>query len=573
MNSIHPDYRPKNYTELLEKYRKVPPKILNVADTGGLRTATNESGLEPYTGEWTETQQIHLLRRALFGVTKADLNEIKGLSLSDTIDLLLVKGTAPVPPVNDYNGSDEGIIDPEIAFGETWIQSAHGGDYEGPRTISLKGWLIKGFINQPTTLEEKMLLFWHNLLPIQTWGVFYAKLSYRYFEMLRRNLYGNYKTMIRELTLDPAMLLYLNGTFNSKEAPDENYGRELQELFCIGKGSNANFTEGDVQASARVLTGWIVDWEKFNDSGDLAVRFEPYFHETADKQFSAFYSNTLISGRAGSEGAEELDELLDMIFNNQETALYICRRLYKFFVYNDIDENTEQNVIVPLAQLFRDNDYEIKPVLEVLLKSAHFHDASNHGAMIKNPAEFIIGLWRTLGISGVSQGDILAEYEQHRGMLWQMANLGLEVGDPPSVSGWPAYYQAPSFDKYWITTDTITNRAIMSDSMCDWGFWVDDDKQFAADLIAFLQTLDQPEEANEMLRESGKLMLGIPLEQEEIDGLKEILLSGQQSDSYWYIAWNQLMADPENDEYRLIVRNRLVPTFKHLLQLGQSHLM
>lgn len=573
MNSINPDYKPKNYSELLEKYRKVTPQTLNVSDTGGLRTTTNDAGLEPYSGEWAEAHQMHLLRRALFGVTKADYQAIKGMSMEDTVDFLLTKGEAPDPPVNDYDGSEDGLVDPEIAFGETWISSGYGDQYEGPRTISLKTWVINNMINQPTSLEEKMMLFWHNLLPIQTWGVFYAKLSYRYFEMLRRNVYGNYKTMIRELTLDPAMLLYLNGTFNNKEAPDENYGRELQELFCIGKGPNAKFTESDVQASARVLTGWIINWETFHDAGELGVRFEPYLHETSDKQFSEFYGNKTIKGRADGTGAEELDELLEMIIENDETALYICRRLYKFFIYNNIDESTEQNVIVPLAQIFRANNYEIRPVLEILFKSAHFHDESNHGAMIKNPAEFIIGLWRTLGIQGVEKGDILAEYEQHRGMLWQMANLGLEVGDPPSVSGWPAYYQEPSFDKYWITTDTITNRAIMSDSMCDWGFWVDEDKQFAADLIAFLQTLDQPEEANTMLRECGNLLLGIPLEDSEIDGLKEILLSGQQSDSYWYIAWTQLMADPDNEEYRLIVRNRLVPTFKHLLQLGQSHLM
>ncbi len=213
--------------------------------------------------------------------------------MSQAVDLLLTKGTVTLP-VNNYNDPANGVEDPEIAFGETWINSAYGDQYEGPRTNSLKGWLIKNMLNQDTSVEEKMLLFWHNLLPIQTWGVFYAKLSYRYFEMLRRNLFGNFKTMIKELTLDPAMLLYLNGTFNNKEAPDENYGRELQELFCIGKGPNANFTEEDVQAAARVLTGWVVRWEDFEASRTLPSYFYSPFHDTTNKQFSAFYGNRVI---------------------------------------------------------------------------------------------------------------------------------------------------------------------------------------------------------------------------------------------------------------------------------------
>ena len=566
------DYHPENYQDLLAKYRKVKAKVLEVEGFDSTTRQNIAAGLEPYAGEWGKLHQAHLLKRTMFGVTTSDLQAIAGLSMDAAVDFLLIKGVAPDPPVNDYNDSADGIIDPEIEFGETWILSAHGGDIEGPRTISLKNWLVKNFINQSTSLEEKMIFFWHNLLPIQTWDVFYSKLCYQYFDMLRMNCFGNFKTLIRELTLNPAMLLYLNGTFNNKEAPDENYGRELQELFCIGKGPDAGFTESDVQAAARILTGWVIDWSKFYDSGELNVFFYPPYHDESTKEFSSFYGNKQIEGKSGDAGAEELDELLDMIFSNDETALYICRRLYKFFVYNDITSETEQNIIVPLAQTFRSGGYEIKPVLEQLLKSAHFHDTANHGALIKNPSEFLIGLWRTFGMS-IESEDLNLLSDQHSSILWQMANMGLEVGDPPSVSGWPAYYQEPSFDKYWITTDTVTNRALLGDSMVYWGYWINSDLQIPADFLAFLKTLENPADPNLMLEEISLLLLGIQLDTTSLNNLKAILLSGQQTDSYWTIAWNQMLENPGDTEYEMVVLNRLRPTFQHLLQLGEAQLM
>ncbi len=566
------DYHPNNYQQLLQKHRKVQPKVTSVTDAEHTISRKITSGLAPYTGDWDEDQQAHLLKRVLFGLTPEDLKAIKELSLEETVDHLLTKGTPPAPPINDYNDSSEGIEDPEVPLGETWIHAGHGGDYEGLRTISLKNWVIKNFTNQSTSLEEKMILFWHNLLPIQTWDVFYSKLSYGYFDMLRTNCFGNFKTLIRELTLDPAMLLFLNGTFNNKEAPDENYGRELQELFCLGKGPNVNFTEPDVQAAARVLTGWVVDWEHFYDPGELKVFFYPPFHETSDKEFSSFYGNRVITGKSGDDGAQELDELLDMLFDHEETALYICRRLYRFFVYHEIDDTTKSEVIVPLAELFRSGNYEIKPVLEKLLLSEHFHDSANQGAMIKSPTEFLLGLWRMFGM-GLDSPTLSEQKDQYSSLLWQMANQGMELGDPPSVSGWPAYYQEPSFDKYWITTDTITNRALVGDSMIYWGYWINSDIQLPVDLIAFLKRLNNPEDPNLMLQECGLMLLGIKMEDTTLTNLKAILLSGQQTDGYWTTAWYELIENPGDQEYEMVVLNRLKPTIQHLLQLGEAQLM
>lgn len=577
-------HRPDNYAELLQKFRRVEPKILeNEGPEKAIARQAVSSGLEPYGGLWDDQAICHLLKRSLFGVKMSDLSTFRSMTLDDAIGALLQQNAAPDPPVNNYNNAADGIEDPDVPYGESWIEAKYINDYEGARVASLKTWLVGNILNQKPTLEEKMVLFWHNLLVTQSWGIFHGRLSYRYFEMLRRNAFGNYKTLIKELTLDPAMLIYLNGTFNNKEAPDENYARELQELFCIGKGPNAKFTEEDVQAAARVLTGWLINWEKWEAPGTVDAFFYPPYHDSSDKEFSSFYGNRVITGRSTQDGAQELDELLDMIFDNNETALYICRRIYNFFVYHEIDETTEANVIVPLANLFRESGYEIKPVMEALLKSAHFHDPANHGAVIKNPADFVLGLWRTLDMDGahnkymsekgLNPDDLNLQYKKNLGLIWNMANIGMELGDPPSVAGWPAYYQAPSFDKYWITTDTIANRAISSDSMVYWGFWVHDDGQIPVDLIAFLQQLDNPEDPNLMLKQSSLLLHGIQASDEVIENLKKVLLSGQQTDSYWSSAWMQLMSDPDDVEYRMVVENRLKPTFQHLMQLGETQLM
>ena len=565
-------YRPINYEELIEKYRKNEFQPLKAPQPFPKRKALFTT-LSPYQGEWGKDQKMHLLRRTLFGVKPGDLAATDGLNTDETVDLLLTKGAAPDAPVNNYNNTGEGIEDPEIPFGQSWVMAGYGDELEGSRTVSLKAWLIKNMIHQSTSLEEKMVLFWHNLLPIQTWDIFYAKLSYQYFSMLRRHAFGNFKELIRDLTLNPAMLLYLNGAFNNKEAPDENYARELQELFCIGKGPDANFTEEDVQAAAKILTGWVVDWNKFRDPGELPSGFYPPFHDETDKQFSAFYGNRLIIGRSGAAGKEELDELLDMIFDNNETALYLSRRIYQFFVYSEIDDATEQNVIQPMAQLIRDNNYEVMPALKALFSSEHFFDEANVGAYIKNPLEYVVGFWRTFDLQGVDESNLYLDYVQHANLIWYTGNLGMEVGDPPSVSGWPAYYQAPSFDKYWITTDTITSRANISDGMIYYGFWVNEDIQVPADLIHFLTTLSDPGEPTNMLKESSELLLGMTISDELITSLKNILLSGQETDGYWTNAWADLMAHPEDMEYRLVVENRLKPTFQHLLQLGEAHLI
>ncbi|MCV9386304.1 DUF1800 domain-containing protein [Reichenbachiella ulvae] len=566
----------RDIDEWVRKYRKVDPVIFTEDPQTSARSRARTkatTGLEAYAGEWGEQQASHLLKRTLFGYRKTDLKHFQALGLTAAIDELISTSPIPTAPANNYNDMGEGVEDPDVPFGESFVDAPRRNELEGPRITSLKGWLVQNLIDQENTIHEKMILFWNNLIPAKIWDVFVSKTSYRYFETLRTHALGNFRELIKAITLDPSMLIFLNGAWNHKYAPDENYARELQELFCIGKGPNAKFSESDVQTAARLLTGNTIDWDnQVNATGPVESFFKPEWHDSEDKTFSAFYGNRVIQGRQGLSAEVELDELISMLMDNDETALYLCRRLYNFFVHPEIDETVETQMIEPMATMLRDNDYEIMPVIKAMFSSAHFYDESNLGAMIKSPTDHLIGFWRTMNVQYHSQ-ETTAIYRAQRSLLWSMAEIGQELGDPPNVAGWQAYYQVPSYDRLWITTDSITKRAIRIDSLIHWGFWVSESETITADLIAFAETLDNPQNPNTLIEEAAMILLGIPISQETKDYLKSILLSGQQTDGYWLGAWIDYQDFPDNMEFKQIVETRLKATMQAMCQLGEFQLM
>ena len=563
------DPRPKNFKEKFKELRRFDPLMFAV-ETTQRTTAVDEerstsTGLTEYAGELEERQIAHLLKRTLFGVKNEELSQFMGQSLSEAVSSLLSPESTFNAPVNNYYEITQYIDDYEaeedVGVGEDWSEAKEYWPISFLRLISLKGRWIKNILEQEPTIHQKMIVFWHTLIPTQFFDIGISKLSFQYFKKLHQHALGNFKTIIKEMTLDPSMLIYLNGFLNSKYAPDENYARELQELFTIGKGPDSKFTEDDVYEAARVLTGWRIDWETIDQQeGPAEYYFEPLDHDTEDKQFSSFYNDRTIAGKSESDGSLETDELIDMLFDNEETALYICRRLYNFFVYHEIDENAEVNVIQPLAQLFRDSDYEIAPVLEALFKSDHFFEESNIGAYIKSPADHFLSMLRVL--NGRIPEDLSMQYQMLETYYWLAGNLGMELGDPPNVAGWQAYYQQPTYDKIWINTDTTTRRAEYQD-------WTIYD---LADLPTFIDTLNDPSDPNELIRETVLLLHGIEVEQEVLDDLKANLLAGQQTDNYWTNAWLQYKNDPDNEEYRSIVVNRLRALYRPLLQLSEFQL-
>ena len=321
-------------------------------------TPSPTAALDPYTGPWTRKEATHLLRRVCFGVKKKDVDKIVAQGLQNALKDLLVVDAAPSPPLNIY--STTGKPDPDVPFGQTFvnapINAALPPEYYQSRTDVLKAWWVGNMIHQGTNITEKMTFFWHNHFAVEADIIQIAQGTHQYYMLLRNNCLGNFKTLAKQVTLNPGMLRYLNGYLNSKDAPDENYARELQELFTVGKGPDSKYTEDDVKAAARILTGYRIN--------PLVMPLVYYFdftqHDTLNKQFSSFYGNKLITGKFFNQGELELDELINMLFDNIETARHICRKLYRFFVYYDIDDTIEQTIILPLADYLKQQNFDIK---------------------------------------------------------------------------------------------------------------------------------------------------------------------------------------------------------------------
>ena len=533
--------------------------------------ARTMSGLAPYSGPWDTEAIIHLLKRTMFGASLADISYFKTLTMSQAVDVLL-NPTAPLPspPVKDYDTTGAEIPDTTIAPGTTWVNEyIDDGLIQGRRIESLKKWAVGVMINQDRSITEKMTLFWHNHFATETSVVAEPQALYKYYTLLRSNALGNFKSLTRAVTVDVAMLKYLNGFLNTNTAPDENYGRELQELFTVGKANNPNYTEDDVKAAARVLTGWRIDLPT------TTTTFDSSKHDSGSKQFSSFYNNTVIAGRSGpTAGDDELDDMLTMIFSKKaEISQFMVKKIYRWFCYYTIDATAQANVIEPLAQILQDNNWEIKPVLAALLKSEHFFDALNRGCLIKSPLDIAVTLCREFN---VTFPDPEAEYQSAYYMWDFLRNETMicnqEFGDPPSVSGWPSYYQAPQFYELWINSDTLPKRNMFTDTLITNGY-TRSGKTIKIDPIAFASQLSNPGDPNVLIDDSLAILYRVPVTDTSRNTIKtNILLSGQTSDYYWTNAWNAYLANPTDSMAYQTVYTRLRDLYRYFMNLAEYQL-
>ncbi len=295
------------------------------------------------------------------------------------------------------------------------------------------------------TIAEKMTAFWSGHFATEfviDEDYVVAPLLYRQNKLFRENGLKNFKDLVMSITLDGAMLVYLGGDLNNAGAPNENYARELLELYTTGLG---HYTEGDIKNAARILTGWHA--ARFVDAPAPNGMFNTYFsaaeHDINAKEFMtvSFPARDAASNTEFLVQRDEVRKLIDTIFlkRPRPVAEFISRKLYRFFVYSNPTANDE-SVISAMADVFIENNFEIKPVMAALLKSAHFFDNSNIGAQIKTPAEFETGLARQIALPNT---EAAAD---------DMTRLGQELFDPPNVSGWPGY-------RDWITTSTYPIRS------------------------------------------------------------------------------------------------------------------
>lgn len=539
----------------------------------GRRKPAILSGLAPYTGTFGRPQLIHLLKRTMFGAKLSDIAFFENQSLDAVLTALLTPDPAPTTqPLKDY-GVTGTNPDPNIALGATWVNDIENPNANGQRRNSLKAWWIGQMLQQRRSIYEKMVLFWHNHFATEL-DSSSAIAGYWHNLMLRRNALGNFKTFTKEVTLDPLMLNYLNGRLNNKNAPDENYARELKELFTLGKGPGSQYTEDDVQAAAKVLTGYTIVAQ--TTTTPMTYVFNPSRHDTTNKTFSAFFNNTVITGRTGAAGEQELDDLLNMIFAQEEVAKYMCRRFYTFFVYYEITQDVETNIISPLADIFRNSGYEILPVLRALLQSEHFFDTANYSCVIKSPVDYYVGAAREFGFTIPT--DLATQYVEiyraWRSLATACANASQDLGDPPSVSGWRAYYQAPLFHEYWIDTDTIGKRLKYMDSMfTTTGVTIGTNLRLLAPAVTYTEQFGaDAANPNTLIDKVLENIYRIPVSTNFKNAAKALLLSGQTTDQYWTDAWTAYRAAPSNTTLFNTVNTRLMAFYRFLHQQAEYQL-
>ena len=523
-------------------------------------------GLTPYQGAWTKVTTKHLLKRVLFGAKSNEIDYFLNKGMAKSVsELLSPNVNYPSPPLNDYNTAT--VIDPMVPLGTTWINNITAdGTLNSYRRSTFKKWQVGSMVNQEKNITEKLCLFWANHFSIEADIVSYGNYVFNHHDTLRKNCLGNFKQLIKLITIDAGMLRYLNGYLNTNTAPDENYARELQELFTLGKHTDVKYTEADVKAAAKVLTGWRIN-SSFN------VYFDATKHDSTNKQFSSYYNNKVITGRTAAAGANETDDLISMIFERPEVAKFICRKIYQFFVYYYIDDKIEKNIIAPLADIFIKNNFEIKPVLEKLFQSEHFYDSLYVGCQIKSPIEHVVGCLREYNVTFPNMvTDYADSYSLYNNMVSQMINLGQNPSDPPNVAGWPAYYQVPEFYELWINADTLPKRNKFTDLMVESGY-TRNGKKAVIDTIAFAKNIcAAPSDPNILMDALFANLVSTDVSANLKANLKkQILLSGQLSDHYWTDAWNAYQASATTINFN-IVNVRLKALLKYIMNLPEYQL-
>jgi uncharacterized protein (DUF1800 family) len=357
----------------------------------------------------------HLLNRTGFGAPPREVAEFSRLTREQAVDRLLAsRRTEPfsAPPVVEFiapirvkNASDD---EKKILIRE-----------EAQKVVGLRAWWLQEMVSAPTpadALRERMTLFWHNHFVSSQQKVKSAPLLLQQNLLLRRHALGNFGELLHAVSKDPAMIIYLDSATNRKGSPNENFAREVMELFTLGEG---RYSEQDIKEAARAFTGWSV---------------EP---ETGEFKWRAPAHDTGVKRVLGVEGAFDGDAVLDVLLRQPAAAEFIVGKLWREFVSPQPDVKAVQRI----AANFRDSGYEMKAALRALLLSPDFWVKENRATLVKSPADLVVGSVRTLDIR-VSDALPLA---------FTLRNLGQDLFAPPNVKGWPG-------GEAWINSTTLLAR-------------------------------------------------------------------------------------------------------------------
>lgn len=468
--------------------------------------------LTPHSGPLGRRGAAHLLRRATYGPTIAQIKTFSGLTAAQAIQQLYHQALPDAPPPVDPDNND----DPWVLTGNTATDKM-----EFEYQEHFKQWFIGQMMSAGVPAQqslayaarEKLVFFIHSHLTAITEKIGSSRALYYQNQLFR--LYAlddvpspvvpanklNFKELTKKICVDNAMLNLLDGTINIRGG-NENFGRELLELYTIGRGLEGEdviaglqqgdyfyYTEADVQAAAKVFSGF--EFDNSFGTTDAVNNIDPdtllprgkvrgtvtnaSAHDNNPKQFSERFGNAviepdplLVSGTNATHASalDEISRFIDLIYDQEETAKNICRKIYRFFMYHEITVALSDDIITQMANTFRTNDFKIQPVIEELLSSQHFYNNSSapytddaFGGIIKSPLDIVLGTNRFFGIQFPDMITSSADfYAQGGAVVTQLKTLGMDFYQPFDVAGYDAYHQFPIYHRSWITVNNLTNR-------------------------------------------------------------------------------------------------------------------
>jgi uncharacterized protein (DUF1800 family) len=360
----------------------------------------------------------HLFARAGFGMRFEDLKKYKNASINKAVKNLFENSDNDDPiAIVTQTVDDMMLAKADADTKKKFFQM----EREQEKNLNI-GWITK-MSTTDAILREKMTLFWSNHFSCRDGKAVYIQ---QLNNIQRTNALDNFRTLLIQVSQSPAMLLFLNNQQNHKGHPNENFARELMELFTIGRG---NYTEQDVKESARAFTGW-----GFDKDGTFKMR--PFFHDTGVKTFM------------GKTGNFQGEDIIDILLSKKQTARFISTKLYKYLV-NEIPDNAHINA---MTDVFFNANYEIKPLLEFVFTADWFYDDKNTGNLIKSPVDFIVGLNRQFYVT----------YQKPEALLLFQRALGQELFYPPNVAGWPG-------GRNWIDSSSLMYRLKIASTVLDQG--------------------------------------------------------------------------------------------------------
>jgi hypothetical protein len=376
---------------------------------------------QPTAGDpWGRKWAAHLYRRAAFGASREELQDAERLGFPGTLDLLMQGKTHSAE-----------ITETLLDIGRIASHDDESGD-------QLRGWWLYCMLQGGHPLREKMTLFWHNHFATSLAKVRDPSLMFGQNCVLREHALGWFGPLLHAISRDPAMMIWLDSNSNVRGKPNENYARELMELFSLGVG---HYTEKDVREAARAFTGWRTDGVRFT--------FDAGLHDNGIKTF------------LGKTGPWDGGDVVRIVLAQPAAAQFVARKLFRLFVSEKADPSA--SFLEPLCESFRKSDYDIAGLVRTILSSRHFFSAQAFGQRIKSPVEFVLGAVQAVYRRFGEENPEFRSLPQRLLVPWLDA-MGQRLFEPPNVKGWPG---GPS----WMNTSTVLARDNFAGALATGTIW------------------------------------------------------------------------------------------------------